>query len=101
MHVQDWISATIDLSDPAAYRDLSRPIGALNEDRLERFQERYRSLLGDESVAPFFYGTHYSSAGIVLWYLLRLAPYTALAHSLQVLCCACCVPLLSVRAAGF
>ena len=82
--LQDWMSEKIDLGDPAAFRDLSKPIGALNEDRLERFQERYRSLQGDESVAPFFYGTHYSSAGIVLWYLLRMAPYTALSHSLQV-----------------
>ena len=78
------MSEKIDLGDPATYRDLAKPIGALNEDRLERFQERYRSLQGDESVAPFFYGTHYSSAGIVLWYLLRMAPYTALSHSLQV-----------------
>lgn len=100
--VQDWYSECLDLADPASFRDLSKPIGALNEDRLERFHERYNSLLQDESVAPFFYGTHYSSAGIVLWYLLRMEPFTALARSLQVRpglpaalsClrgCACCV----------
>lgn len=85
--MQDWLSESLDLSDPAAYRDLGKPIGAINEDRLERFVERYHSLLGDESVAPFFFGTHYSSAGIVLWYMLRMSPYTALAHSLQVRFC--------------
>jgi neurobeachin-like protein 1/2 len=88
--MQDWLSESIDLSDAASFRDLSKPIGAIDEERLERFQERYASLQGDDSVAPFFYGTHYSSAGIVLWYLLRMAPFTALAHSLQV------PPLLSI-----
>lgn len=29
----DYKSPTIDLSDPRVYRDLSKPIGALNEDR--------------------------------------------------------------------
>lgn len=82
--VQDWYSECLDLSNPEVFRDLTKPIGALNEDRLERFQERYNSLLQDQSVAPFFYGTHYSSAGIVLWYLLRMEPFTALARSLQV-----------------
>lgn len=79
------MSESIDLSDAAVFRDLGKPIGAINEERLDRFQERYQSLLGDDRVAPFFYGTHYSSAGIVLWYMLRLAPFTGLAHSLQVL----------------
>ena len=32
---------------------------------------------------PFHYGTHYSTAGFVLWYLLRLEPYTALHIHLQ------------------
>jgi neurobeachin-like protein 1/2 len=81
--VADWVSESLDLGDPRSFRDLSRPIGALNEDRLERFRERYASLQGDDSVAPFFFGTHYSSAGIVLWYLLRLEPFAKLAHALQ------------------
>lgn len=32
----------------------------------------------------FYYGSHYSSMGIVLFYLLRLEPFTALHRSLQV-----------------
>ena len=31
-------SATLDLSDPNTFRDLSKPIGALNPSRLEYFQ---------------------------------------------------------------
>ncbi|KAK1289926.1 hypothetical protein QJS10_CPB18g01551 [Acorus calamus] len=46
------------------------PVGALNPDRLKKFQERYSSF--DDPVIPkFHYGSHYSSAGTVpeLFYL--------------------------------
>ena len=82
----DYESPTIDLHDPTkwstTYRDLTRPIGALNSDRLKMYVERYNSI--DESDMPrFHYGTHYSSAGTVLFYLLRLEPFTTAAISLQ------------------
>lgn len=38
----DYSSTTLDLSNPAAFRDLSRPVGALNPRRLEMLRERYR-----------------------------------------------------------
>ena len=34
-----------DLSNPATFRDLSKPIGALNEERLESFKVRRASQL--------------------------------------------------------
>ena len=81
----DWSSKTLDLHNPAVFRDLSKPVGALDPVRLEGFVERYRSLADDDEdgIAPFYYGSHYSSASIVLWYLIRLEPFTALARSLQ------------------
>jgi hypothetical protein len=43
---------------------MMQPVGALNPDRLKRFQERYASF--DDPVIPkFHYGSHYSSAGTV------------------------------------
>uniref|UniRef100_K3WM84 BEACH domain-containing protein n=1 Tax=Globisporangium ultimum (strain ATCC 200006 / CBS 805.95 / DAOM BR144) TaxID=431595 RepID=K3WM84_GLOUD len=36
----NYESSTLDLSDPSIYRDLSKPIGALNQERLEFFQVR-------------------------------------------------------------
>lgn len=42
--VADYASPTLDLLDPATYRDLSKPIGALNPTRLEEFRQRYGSL---------------------------------------------------------
>jgi hypothetical protein len=69
----DYTSEDIpDLSNPESFRDLSKPVGALNEQRLSDFQERFESFV-DPSIPPFMYGSHYStSAGVVLHYLVRL-----------------------------
>jgi hypothetical protein len=40
----DYESDTLDLNSPASFRDLSKPVGALNEKRLNFFLERYESL---------------------------------------------------------
>jgi hypothetical protein len=42
--IADYTSERLDLSDPATYRDFSRPVGALDEKRLAFFRERYESL---------------------------------------------------------
>ena len=75
----DYESETLDLTDPRVFRDLSRPIGALEPDRLARFIDRYETFddpLGQ--IKKFHYGTHYSTSGAVLYYLLRLEPFTTL-----------------------
>ncbi|CAL0324546.1 unnamed protein product [Lupinus luteus] len=80
--LSDYSSESLDLSNPSSYRDLSKPVGALNPDRLKKFQERYSSF--DDPVIPkFHYGSHYSSAGTVLYYLVRVEPFTTLAIKLQ------------------
>lgn len=42
--ISDYQSNEIDLNDPKYYRDLSKPIGALNEDRLAKLKERYEEM---------------------------------------------------------
>lgn len=39
--IADYVSEKIDLNDPKIYRDLSKPIGAINADRLQSLLERY------------------------------------------------------------
>ncbi|MGH0121336.1 UNVERIFIED_CONTAM: hypothetical protein FKN15_032979, partial [Acipenser sinensis] len=68
--IADYSSAELDLMNPETFRDLSKPVGALNEERLERLLERYR----DMPDPKFMYGSHYSSPGYVLFYLVRVAP---------------------------
>ena len=80
----DYTSAKLDLNDPKVFRDLSKPIGALNPERLQEFLDRYEVLAEDPSGIPaFHYGSHYSSAGVVLHFLVRVEPYTTLAIDLQ------------------
>uniref|UniRef100_A0A0D9W809 BEACH-type PH domain-containing protein n=1 Tax=Leersia perrieri TaxID=77586 RepID=A0A0D9W809_9ORYZ len=80
--IADYRSEMLNLDDSSTYRDLSKPIGALNPERLEKFQERY-STFDDPIIPKFHYGSHYSSAGTVLYYLFRVEPYTTLSIQLQ------------------
>lgn len=70
--ITNFTSQELDLNDPQNYRDLSKPIGALNEKRLAGFKERFDSIPDDQP--KFLYGTHYSTPGFVLYYLVRKAP---------------------------
>ncbi len=78
----DYESPELDLLDSRSFRDLSKPVGALSEKRLNAFRERYESFL-DPMIPRFLYGSHYSSPGIVLHYLVRQEPYTAMHVGLQ------------------
>ncbi|KAF8571585.1 hypothetical protein P879_00746 [Paragonimus westermani] len=78
----NYTSEELELNEPSNYRDLSKPIGALDPNRKAYFDERYASW-EDDSQPPFHYGTHYSTAAFVLSYLLRLEPFTTLFLHLQ------------------
>ncbi|KAH7849592.1 hypothetical protein Vadar_020109 [Vaccinium darrowii] len=80
--VADYSSETLDFNKSSTFRDLSKPVGALDPKRFEVFEDRYRSFC-DPDIPNFYYGSHYSSMGIVLFYLLRLEPFTTLHRSLQ------------------
>ncbi|KAK9002310.1 hypothetical protein V6N11_024994 [Hibiscus sabdariffa] len=80
--LSDCSSERLDLADPSVYRDLSKPIGALNPDRLNIFQERYANF-NDPVTPKFHYDSHYSSAGSVLYYLVRIEPFTTVSIQLQ------------------
>ena len=80
----DYESNELDLKDPSIYRDLSKPIGALNEKRKALVEERYNlTCESDDPAKAFHYGSHYSTAGIVLYYLIRTEPFTFLHSILQ------------------
>uniref|UniRef100_A0A8C5JCH7 Neutral sphingomyelinase activation associated factor n=1 Tax=Junco hyemalis TaxID=40217 RepID=A0A8C5JCH7_JUNHY len=68
--IADYSSSVLDLTKPETFRDLSKPIGALNKERLDRLVKRYQEM----PEPKFMYGSHYSSPGYVLFYLVRVAP---------------------------
>eukprot|EP00899_Mesostigma_viride_P026278 jgi/Mesvir1/6835/Mv09015-RA.2 len=89
----DYTSKELNLSDPDIYRDLSKPIGALNPSRLASYQLKYEELraMMEEDAAmreagggdgantlrcppPYLYGCHYSSPGSVVYFMLRQRP---------------------------
>ncbi|XP_049848404.1 protein FAN-like [Schistocerca gregaria] len=70
--ISDYESPTLDFNDVSIYRDLSKPVGALNPERLELFRLRYQETPKDQDA--FLYGTHYSTPAYVLYYLLRCLP---------------------------
>ena len=70
--VADYESSKLDLTKETTFRDLTKPVGALDEKRLEYFRNR---LLGMQDMGEdFLYGTHYSAPGYVLYFLVRSMP---------------------------
>lgn len=67
----DYCSLEIDLSDPKVYRDFTKPLGAMNHQRLQSFKHRMVDMPDGEK---FLYGTHYSTPAYVLYYLVRAMP---------------------------
>ena len=68
--LSNYYSEDLDLTDINNYRDLSKPIGALNPTRLKSLLERYKEM----PEPKFIYGTHYSNPSYVIGYLIRVKP---------------------------
>jgi hypothetical protein len=78
--IADYTSENLNLDDPATFRDLSKPIGALNPDRLASLHDLFEC---DDSPWRCLYRMHYSNLGYVVHYLLRVEPFTTFHISLQ------------------
>ncbi|XP_009886981.1 PREDICTED: neurobeachin-like protein 2, partial [Charadrius vociferus] len=82
--LRDYVSDTLDLTDPAVFRDLAKPIGVANERHARDVKEKYESFEDPTgTVDKFHYGTHYSNAAGVMHYLIRTEPFTTLHIQLQ------------------
>ena len=81
----DYVSEKLDLSAPGTLRDLTLPVGALNPARRAALVERFAVLAAENNsdMPPFHHGSHYSTPGGVLHWLIRLQPFTALHRALQ------------------
>ncbi|XP_047617651.1 lysosomal-trafficking regulator isoform X6 [Phacochoerus africanus] len=83
----DYVSETLDLSDPSVYRNLSKPIAVQYKEKEDRYvdtykylEEEYRKGAREDDpmppVQPYHYGSHYSNSGTVLHFLVRMPPFT-------------------------
>jgi factor associated with neutral sphingomyelinase activation len=68
----DYKSKVLDLTNPDVFRDLSKPVGALDANRLAEFRKRYEDTPPGDS--RFLYGSHYSCPGYVIGFHLRSDP---------------------------
>mmetsp|Transcript_39765 Transcript_39765/g.106014 ORF Transcript_39765/g.106014 Transcript_39765/m.106014 type:complete len:1097 (+) Transcript_39765:356-3646(+) len=86
--VADYESDELDLTSPSTFRDLSKPMGALTAVRAVAASERYEDMADaggpdDGALPPFHHGSHYSTAGHILHYLVRIEPFTSWHLNLQ------------------
>ena len=78
--VADYTSTTLNLDTEETFRDLSKPVGALNNERLESLKVRREEMAlatgveGAGEGARYLYGSHYSCPGFILYYLVRRDP---------------------------
>ncbi|XP_023565929.1 neurobeachin-like protein 1 [Octodon degus] len=82
--LQDYTSGELDLNNPTVFRDLSKPIGVVNDKNAKIMREKYENFedpLG--TIDKFHYGTHYSNSAGVMHYLIRVEPFTTLHIQLQ------------------
>jgi factor associated with neutral sphingomyelinase activation len=65
-----------DLRNHELFRDLSKPIGAINKHRLRKLKDLYELQLKDKTLSnpAHLYPTHYSTPGFVSYYLIRKIP---------------------------
>uniref|UniRef100_A0A8C6SE64 Neurobeachin n=1 Tax=Neogobius melanostomus TaxID=47308 RepID=A0A8C6SE64_9GOBI len=73
--LSNYDSPHLDLTLPANFRDLSKPVGALNPARAAFYAERYDKW-SDEQTPPCHYSSHYSTASAALHWLIRTEPFT-------------------------
>ena len=72
--VSDYSSSKLELDNGQMYRDLTKPVGALNSERLSNLKarrEEMASAVDTGGVGGYLYGSHYSCPGFVLYYLVR------------------------------
>ncbi|XP_067362699.1 neurobeachin isoform X6 [Channa argus] len=71
----NYDSEELDLTLPGNFRDLSKPVGALNPKRAAFYAERYETW-EDDQTPPCHYSSHYSTAATTLHWLVRIEPFT-------------------------
>lgn len=76
----DYTSKVLNLDNPQTFRDLSKPIGVMNEQRLEKLKVQSEC---DEETNHCLYRMHYSNAYYVSSYMIRVEPFTSIQIKLQ------------------
>jgi hypothetical protein len=79
--ISDYESDKLDFFSAAMYRDLGKPMGAMNEERIA--QLRFLFIETIEQPYACLYRFHYSAPAYVIGFLIRREPFTSLHIQLQ------------------
>ncbi|CAI5724207.1 unnamed protein product [Peronospora destructor] len=74
--LKEYESAELHLDNEDIYRDLRRPIGAQTPEAIHRARATYENWDSKTAIPAFHYANSYSHMQSVLYFLIRLAPFT-------------------------
>jgi hypothetical protein len=80
--LSDYKSETLDLANPRVFRDLSKPIVAINKERLDDLLNRMEDLK-QCGFGPHLCSSYCSFPLAIFLYLIRMEPFTSLHIALQ------------------
>nr|XP_018917180.1 PREDICTED: lysosomal-trafficking regulator [Bemisia tabaci] len=81
----DYTSQVLDLTNPASFRNLKKPMAVQDKKNEQHYIGSYNYLKQELTDAvsmmtpyqePYHYGSHYSNSGTVLHFLVRVPPFT-------------------------
>ncbi|KAL4484225.1 hypothetical protein ABPG72_003509 [Tetrahymena utriculariae] len=78
--IKDYKSEHININNKDIFRDLKQPLGMLNYDRYLEYDEKFK-MMGDSKYG--LYGSHFSTAVHIIYYLIRIEPFSSLGIQLQ------------------
>lgn len=68
---REYIREHFMVDEKMIFRDLTKPMGQLGEDRAKKFDQIY-----EDSEHVYFYGTHYLHFGVVVYFMFRIDPFS-------------------------
>ena len=80
--LKDYVSKELDLTNPDVFRDLSKPIGAVNQQRLAEIMDKVNQLK-ESDMYPYMYSSGFSCPLSVCLFMIRLEPFTSLHIEIQ------------------
>ena len=81
--IQNYTSNVLDLNNSETYRDFLYPIYAQDDETRENLKHKYDCFEEEQKEFRYHSGSHYSNAGFVCYYLIRIKPYSQLAAEVQ------------------
>ena len=81
--ISNYSTNELDLTDSKSFRDFMYPIYAQDEETRENLKGKYETFGEDQNEFKYHSGSHYSNAGFVCYYLIRIKPFSQLAAEVQ------------------